>query len=294
MTLRWFPSTLLLCVTSLAAGWILGHTQMPCASLCQNAATQRPSYGMREKLGASLYMQTAAEYRACCLQTYRLAALRLESLLAAKKPGPKKPAVVMDLDETIFDNAAFESYLFETRQEHADQWEYYEQFYANRVTFVPGAKEFIAEAEAKGTTIVYLSNRTETHRQGTIDALVQLGLNVNKIDERLWLKQGGQSDKTARRAAVAARYDVLLYCGDNLRDFSDVFASPKLLATDGVEVYRKAIQARFQQVDETASHWGNDWIIWPNPMYGEWERLVRKNEPEKMLRPSGMHPPGAQ
>src|SRR3954466_13712198 len=59
-------------------------------------------------LDASLYMQTAAEYRACCYQAYHLAALRLRNAAAARKPG-EKLAVVMDLDETVLDNAGFQA-----------------------------------------------------------------------------------------------------------------------------------------------------------------------------------------
>ncbi len=33
---------------------------------------------MQARLGANLYIQTAAEYRACCLQVYKTAEIRLE------------------------------------------------------------------------------------------------------------------------------------------------------------------------------------------------------------------------
>src|SRR5579884_2044756 len=58
-------------------------------------APEVPAY---RGLDANLYMQTAAEYRACCYQAYNLAARRLREALDRTKPGGKKPAVILDLD----------------------------------------------------------------------------------------------------------------------------------------------------------------------------------------------------
>jgi 5'-nucleotidase (lipoprotein e(P4) family) len=279
-------SVVLRCAMWLAAGLVLGSSAVQLAA--PGPASCRPKaipYTMREKLGATLYMQTAAEYRACCLQTYRLAEQRLAALMAAK---PARPAVVMDLDETVVDNAAFESYLLETNQEISDQtWAYYEREYPARVRLVPGAKAFIEKAEALGVTVVYISNRSDEWRSSTIKALRLLGLNVNGIEDRLHLMTD-VSDKTQRRERVAAKYIVLLLFGDNLRDFSEVFVAPKVMPKDGADGYHKAIQARFNRVDAEAAHFGQDWFIFPNPVYGEWERLIG-DDPMRRLRPSGMN-----
>ena len=58
-------------------------------------------------LDSNLYMQTAAEYRACCHQAYNLALERLRQHCGSLAPGSKPPAVIMDLDETVFDNAGY-------------------------------------------------------------------------------------------------------------------------------------------------------------------------------------------
>jgi len=241
---------------------------------------------MRERLGANLYMQTAAEYRACCLQTYRLAELRLASLMAAR---PAKPAVIMDLDETVLDNSAYESYLYETGQENGgDLWTIYERDYPGWPALVPGAKPFIDKAEAMRVTVIYISNRSERYGSSTIKALRHLGINVEKIEDRLYLKTD-TSDKTKRRDRVAAKYNVLLLFGDNLRDFSETFVAPKVSGEDGANGYNKAIQDRFDRVDAAVFHFGQDWFILPNPGYGEWENLVG-DDPVRRLRPSGMKP----
>src|SRR3954451_23772627 len=57
------------------------------------------------ELLADLYVQTAAEYHALCLQTYRHASECLARRLnEAPKEGPPF-AVIMDLDETVLDNS---------------------------------------------------------------------------------------------------------------------------------------------------------------------------------------------
>ncbi len=57
----------------------------------------------------------------------------------AADPKPRKPAVIMDLDETVLDNSAFESFLFENNAEYADDlWEMYERDYPGEVRLVAG------------------------------------------------------------------------------------------------------------------------------------------------------------
>jgi 5'-nucleotidase (lipoprotein e(P4) family) len=286
MSVKRSASRVVRCAMWLAAGLVLGSAAVQVAA--PGSASCCPKsipYTMREKLGATLYMQTAAEYRACCLQTFRLAEQRLAALMAAK---PDRPAVVMDLDETVLDNSAFESYLHETNQEISDQtWAFYEREYPAKVLLVPGAKVFIEKAEAMGVTVVYISNRSEEWRPSTIKALRLLGLNTNGMEGRLHL-MNDISDKTQRRERVAAKHNVLLLFGDNLQDFSEIFVATKVKPEDGADGYHRAIQARFDRVDAEAAHFGQDWFIFPNPVYGEWERLIG-NDPMRRLRPSGMN-----
>ena len=247
---------------------------------------------MPARLGANLYIQTAAEYRACCLQVYKTAEIRLDALMAAANPKPLKPAVIMDLDETVLDNSAFESFLYENKLEYSDDlWEMYERDYPGEVRLVPGAKQFIKKAEERGVTVIFVSNRLEENRGATTSALRRLGINTEGIGQQLLLKKkGASSDKTGRREMAAAQYNVLLTFGDNLRDFSETFMARKLAANDGIDAHNKAIDSRFGLVDDAACHWGIDWFVLPNPGYGEWEKLIR-NEPMKRLRPSGMKLP---
>lgn len=242
-----------------------------------------------EKLASNLWLQTSAEYRACCLQTFQCGEARLESLLKSADPKPARPAVVMDLDETVLDNSAFQSFLYRHNLTYSNAlWAEYEASYPQDVTLVPGAKQFIAKAESLGVTVIYITNRLETYSKSTISALQRLQISTKNIDSRLYLRaQDGSVDKAARREAVSTRYNVLLHFGDSLRDFSESFAASKLTRESTAEEYQKAIQARLALTDEVAGHWGTDWFVIPNPVYGEWERLVRQ-DPKVLLHPTTM------
>ena len=74
------------------------------------------------------------------------------------------------------------------------------------------------------------------------------------------------------------QFRVLLYFGDNLRDFSEDFK---------VKPGQTTVAGRAAQVDAAADKWGKSWFILPNPSYGEWERLLHPN-PADDLRPTKM------
>ena len=131
-------------LTGLLAGVLLA----PRLSLIAQApedAPQAPAAFLPELptyrgLDANLYMQTSAEYRACCYQAYNLATRRLKERFEELKDGGKKLAVVMDLDETVLDNAGFQAMqlrsglAFDLRL-----WDIWEEKHGDMVALVPGA-----------------------------------------------------------------------------------------------------------------------------------------------------------
>src|SRR5262249_39410565 len=88
----------------LGAGWLVGLAIAP----GPRAAPDNPA---TRNLDASLWVQTSAEYAACCRQTYQLAWKRLQERLAerakATEGDTKRSAVVLDLDETVLDNSPY-------------------------------------------------------------------------------------------------------------------------------------------------------------------------------------------
>jgi 5'-nucleotidase (lipoprotein e(P4) family) len=273
---------IILSVGSLFIGVVIGSSGLMTSLAWRSTSLQTAAVNPQEHaLDANLYMQTAAEYQAVCLQTYNLATERLRQKLATVPHAGAPPAVVMDLDETVLDNSAFQSFLDRERLNYSDAlWGIWERDFPKEVGLIPGAKAFIEDAEQLGVIVVYISNRDEKLRASTIAALRQNDLSLEGIDNRLLLKTTA-SDKTERRKIVEGRFNALIYVGDNLRDFSEDFKAPQLASNDDAG-QKTAIAERSGMVRRSNYHWGNDWFILPNPVYGEWQRLGGDNPRGKL------------
>jgi acid phosphatase len=191
------------------------------------------------------------------------------------------PAVIMDLDETVLDNATFQTFLYDSGQNYAD--DLFIKFVSDNrksIRLVPGAKDFIDHAEALGVTVSYITNREEPLRQATIETLAQWGINVRGLDDpkgvRLLLAAHGESIKKPRRDLVRAKYHVLELFGDQLGDFSDEFAAN----------HDNTAAARREAAYEYRALWGTRWFVFPNPVYGQWQSVLR-GESEQYLRRAG-------
>lgn len=255
----------------LVAGW--GVTG--CAATVQKEESPRPSLqgaGLADdNLNATLWAQTSAEYAASALQAYVLADIMLQrgledpgwsaSLEQRRQEGfgDLPPAVILDVDETVLDNSAYQARLirdgeqFETPSWHA--WVREE-----KALPVPGALEFTRAAADKGVTVFYVTNRrheVEAATRANLDALGFPLLEGRDVlltrDERA---QWG-SDKGTRRSQVAADFRILLLVGDNLGDF-----------VSGIDV---GVSERSSVVERHAEMWGRCWIVLPNPQYGSWD-----------------------
>jgi 5'-nucleotidase (lipoprotein e(P4) family) len=249
----------------LGGQWVTAQAPLP-LQLPMLAKTEAPPY---RGLDAALYMQTSAEYRACCLQAYNLATLRLKEAMAAKPAGTT--AVVLDLDETVFDNGAFQTNQLRTNAAY-DQvmWDQWEETKWEQIGLIPGAKEFLLEADKLGVALAYITNRNDKFREATTKAIAKLGIPFGAKDILLLSKE--TSDKTARRAEVEKKHTVLLYVGDNLRDFDDAFRFAKFDDKSTPADRDSRIAARKMLVDKSKDVWGSKWIILPNPCYGEWTK----------------------
>ena len=80
-------------------------------------------------------------------------------------------------------------------------------------------------------------------------------------EEYFYLRSNG-SGKKKRREAVMENYEVVLFIGDNLTDYLEIF-----------EVDHSG-QSRNEITDQYQSDFGSKFIILPNPMYGEWEKEI--------------------
>lgn len=231
-----------------------------------------------ENLHAVLWTQTAVEYRALSRQSYELATRALDDALADPhwtaaveqegKAGYESlpPAVVLDIDETVLDNAMFQARLvLEDGTYDEEAWQAWCR--EQKATAIAGALAFTRYAAEKGVTVVYVTNRRKPVEDATIANLKAEGFDVEATsdpsrDRVLTRGENGwdSSGKTARRETVAARYRVLLLVGDNLTDF--------------VEAGRLSLEERDRIYERYASYWGKRWIVLPNPQYGSWETAV--------------------
>ncbi|WP_368565330.1 5'-nucleotidase, lipoprotein e(P4) family [Pseudoxanthomonas sp. UTMC 1351] len=234
-----------------------------------------------DNLNAVAWVQTSVEYRALSQQTYRAAADHLDAALKEKNwdamvPEERgndvaglKPAVIMDVDETVLDNSPYQARLIRDGKEFDevswDQW-----VAEKKAKPLPGVVDFAKAATAKGVTILYVSNRAVHLKDATVANLREAGLPVP--DDSVFLGLGttlegceqNGSEKNCRRRLAGQKYRVLMQFGDQIGDFVQVLANTR----DG----------RGQLYDEYADWFGERWWMLPNPTYGSWEPALFNND----------------
>jgi 5'-nucleotidase (lipoprotein e(P4) family) len=266
----------------LGTGFVLGtilSVYFAASSGAQQAVRPTPAVDLEYQIGAILYQQKAAEYRALAYQAFNLARWQLDAdfdkkhLKRLPKSERKMPrAIVVDIDETVLDNSPANAFGARNNVPfNVKDW--YAWGEMRKAKPVSGAVDFLNYAVSKGVKIFYISNRDEVQKQATIDNLKSAGFN-DVSAENVMLRQT-ESTKEPRRKAVAAKYRIVMLMGDNLDDFSDAFE-------------RKSVADRFAAVEAARGQWGRRFIVLPNAMYGTWESAIynyeRLNEAQKAER----------
>ena len=210
---------------------------------------------------ATIWFQQSAEMEASYLQSYNWAKFLIDAKLdTMKDTGPK--GVILDIDETVLDNSPYEAWLIQTGQTYEPKsWkEWTDQA---RAKALPGALDFVNYAMDKGVEVFYISNRKLNEFSSTVINLQSLGF-PNADSTHILLKDK-LSDKTDRRNVVADKVNVLLYIGDNLTDYSESFANR------GQDLGKELVRT-------TADTWLYEFVMLPNPTYGEWESAIYDND----------------
>jgi 5'-nucleotidase (lipoprotein e(P4) family) len=233
-----------------------------------------------DNLNAVLWVQTAVEYDALATQTYRAAAGQLDRALAdagwhalvAEERGEAKqlpPAVVLDIDETVLDNSPYQARLVEQGAEYNETtWDAWVR--EQKARPVPGVLEFAKAAQARGVTLIYISNRAVHLKEPTLANLRAVGLPVK--DDSVFLGLGMHidgceqegSEKHCRRLLAGRQYRVLMQFGDQLGDFVQILANTP--------------QGRDALYAEHRDWFGQRWWMLPNPTYGSWEPALFGND----------------
>jgi 5'-nucleotidase (lipoprotein e(P4) family) len=207
---------------------------------------------------ATIWFQSSPEVKALYHQGFNIAKERVMEYKKQKTDKPK--AVVVDLDETMIDNSPFQGKMIEKGKgfspEFWGEWVALEQAKA-----LPGAVEFTQFCQTVGVDVIYLSNRTVAEQDATMSNMEKLGFAFVK-PENFFLKET-TSGKEPRREKISETFDIILLLGDNLNDFSDVFENRG-------EDWGNAV------VEEYREEFGRRFVVFPNPLYGEWEKNVYK------------------
>ena len=241
-------------------------------------------------LTSLLWTQTAAEHEALCRQAYTLAKHQLEvglanpcwtadvDQLAAGGYSRKAPAVILDIDETVLDNAPVNAQLtldFLAKKTNDDEmtdaaWLAWTS--AARARAIPGALRFLNYARCRGAAVFFVTNREDKEAKATRENLKALGFDVDEAHLLTKNEAAGRpSEKQSRRASVAARHRIVLLIGD---DFGDFLAG----------IRGASLADRAQAVERYGSYIGDRWIFLPNPIYGSWtKQLGKPNERAKHL-----------
>lgn len=286
---KWFGGTVLL-ATCLALPGLAETPEVPAPP-----AVQAPL--------AELWVRTSAEYRALCYQTYNAASEQLKNWanLMERRPdgrlylktSQKPVAIILDLDETVIDNSPYQAYTARRGKSFSEGlWAAWTEFQAlnERTSMaVPGAVEFLAQAKEMGITPIYITNRGVGQEEATTRVLKNIGICTDNIDQRLLHRlpskeekergrnvsrklglqddqlearkiRDGEGRKEARRRLIQEKYDVLAYFGDVLGDFEPYLPEGQTISHSD----------RRLEADRKKQHWGRNWFILPNPMYGPW------------------------
>ena len=223
-----------------------------------------------------LYAQSSTEYAANCIQTYANASQILDTAIADKKwtaaleqtgeYSEKPMAIILDVDETVLDNVAFQARSILSGLSYPNGW--IEWGLESSAKPVPGVSNFLKNTSKKGIKIFYVTNRVAELEEATRKNIKNLGLPFDEDRDVLLMRDenGWGSDKVSRRALVAKDYRILMLVGDQLTDF----ISLEEATTD--------IDSRKELAEKYSDMWGQKWFMLTNPMYGKWEGAIYGNK----------------
>ena len=226
----------------------------------------------KQSLLAVLFKRTSAEYKANTFQIYSSAKSNIDKALADKswtallnqKENYQNlpPAIILDIDETVLDNSEHQVRSIKNGTSYPIGWK--EWVSEESAGALPGVKEYLSYADAKGIKIFYVTNRTHDLEEYTRNNIKSLELPLDNDIDVLLMKneKGWTSDKTSRRDLISKDYRVIQIFGDQLDDF---MPSQDTATT---------INNRKMLIDNHSNMWGEKWYMLINPMYGEWEEAL--------------------
>ena len=231
------------------------------------------------------WVQQSGEYRALTYQAFNLAKLTFDT---AKSKNISRPAIIVDIDETVLDNSAYQAGLLDSNKGYEtttwNQW-----IKAEKAKAVPGAVEFVNYVNKNGGRVFFVSNRNQKSvktsklndlETATINNLKAVGFT--EVNENTVLLKGefsklinGKEDNSKQwridavknGSADKTKYTIVALIGDNLNDFDETAGNNNQQRRDFVDKNRN-FYGMFN-VNKGTIH--PAYIAMPNPMYGNWE-----------------------
>lgn len=239
---------------------------------CVTTTSSNPSVSdnyRKEAYVNGIIYQLSAEVRGLQMQAFKLARIRLADRLKEREQGKyKKPiAIISDLDETILSDSMYMTDMVQ----RPDLWDngpfdhhYYAGLASTACKAIPGAVDFFNYASSQGVEIFYITNRDPDKGDLTVKQLQWLGFpNADKDHVQVKL-QDNSSNKTQRRDNVLKNFDVIMYLGDNIGDFTGDFKNDY----GPIKRTEMALQEPYKDF------WGDKWIVLPNAVYGNYVSAV--------------------
>jgi 5'-nucleotidase (lipoprotein e(P4) family) len=226
-------------------------------------------------INATLWEQTAAEYVAITREVYGTAQRNLDAAIADPSwsalaspapPAGAKPAVILDVDETVLDTSSNQGDQIKSGTGYnAERWHLFTL--SGKEVPIEAARDFLNEADRRGVAVFYVTNRVANEEEALRKWLREHNYPVASDHDNLLMRserpEWEPSDKTPRRNFVGSQYRVIMLFGDDLNDF---------VPANGVSLENRAGLVR-----NNAANWGRSWYMLPNPTYGSWERSLLGN-----------------
>lgn len=233
------------------------------------------------------WVQHSGEYRVLAYQAFNCAKLAFDN---ANSLGIKKPAVIVDIDETVLDNSFYQAGLIDTSNAfNPTSWNRWIE--AKKARAIPGAVEFVNYVNAKKGKVFFISDRDESTTKVSKSNDLELATIVNLkalgftgVDEQSVMVKGEFSttvdgkentSKQLRREAIESgkadgkAYKIVVLVGDNLNDLDADAGTTNTQRRFHVDRMRN----RYGITNNNGS-WQDfepTYVMLPNPMYGAWE-----------------------
>ncbi len=213
---------------------------------------------------ATQWLSASVESKWSSQLVYQNAASRVYQFLGS---GLKEDrwGVLLDLDETVFDNTGFQKMLNE-RDLPFSQIRWRQWVESAKAGLIPGAAAFVHEVKRLGGLVIFVSNRHESSRSATRRNLQALGIPFDEI----YLRQQDKNKYSRWQTAIREMdFTPVLWAGDQVGDFP-VFL--EWYKADGCPDFKQSYQYPVEEKDWHPEQLGRCIFLIANPIYGDWKR----------------------